>query len=185
MGEREMRSLGNTPIIDALVRNEFLFDQKQGRGEFTGCYIMGFCAVPGRVPSFQIMLENGSQWARVPIHMLVTEPCDPLPLADLVYWDCYGYEFEVVRLDFLRGMRCRNVLNAAVVGSYVFTVDWLIEGFSEIPDQHKNHHVIALESGHIAAWPNNRVQWLDPSWIKPIEGNPGYQANSHAWSVGA
>jgi hypothetical protein len=40
-------------------------------------------------------------------------------------------------------------------------------GWSETPDQHKNHHIIVLQTGQLIAYPNNRLVWLDPSWIEP------------------
>ena len=78
-----------TPYTPALVRNSF-FDPNSS--EFTRCVAFGFRAEPGCVPMFQIMLDNGAQWARVPIHMLVRKPCEELPIETICWWDCYGYD---------------------------------------------------------------------------------------------
>jgi hypothetical protein len=67
-------------------------------------------------------------------------------------------------------------------GNYLFTVDWMQTGWSETPDQHKNHHIIALESGPWIAYPNNRLVWHDPSWITPAP-NREWQTPTRNYSV--
>ncbi len=43
------RLIGNTPIIECLVRKEFCFDGERGHGEFYPAYVFGFCARPAIV----------------------------------------------------------------------------------------------------------------------------------------
>jgi hypothetical protein len=50
-------------------------------------------------------------------------------------------------------------------GTYLMTVFWRDGGWSEVPDQSKDHHLIALDTGRWTAYPNNRLLWSDPSWI--------------------
>lgn len=97
--------LGDTPYTPCFVRNEFLFDEKRGHGEFTPAVAFAFRAEPARVPMFQVMLDSGAQWARVPVHMICSKPCDPLPVEQSCWWDSYGYEFTVIALPFLKTMR--------------------------------------------------------------------------------
>jgi len=35
-------------------------------------------------------------------------------------------------------------------------------------------HVIALDNGNFAAWPNNRIQWFDPAFITPFHEKPDF-----------
>ena len=98
-----MTLLGETPYLPCFVRNEFLFDEQTGHGEFTPAVVFAFRAEPARVPMFQVMLDSGAQWARVPIHMICSKPCAPLPVEQSCWWDSYGYEFTVVALPFLKG----------------------------------------------------------------------------------
>ena len=56
-------------------------------------------------------------------------------------------------------------------GEYLFTVDWahpesniVDTEHSEIPDQHKCAHILALDNGNFAAQPNNRILWNIPSF---------------------
>src|SRR5690606_8048042 len=63
-------------------------------------------------------------------------------------------------------------------GTYLFTLDWAEGDYPEMPDQHKQHHVIALDSGHICAMPGNRLRWHEPSWIKPFKEIPPYRVQT-------
>lgn len=168
-----MNFLVDTPYTPVWVRNEFLFNQERGHGEFTEGVVFGFRSEPARVPMFQVMLANGAQWARIPIHALCNKPCDPLPLNLSVWWDCYGYHCAVHQFAFLQRHRVSALGRDKVIrhGTYLFTVDWVRDGWSELPDQHKNHHIIVLDSGPWIAYPNNRLLWDDPSWIQhgPME----------------
>jgi hypothetical protein len=171
-----MTLIGETPYIPCYVRNEFFHNEEVGfgYGQFTKAVVFGFRAEPGRVPMFQVMLENGAQWARVPIHMLVSQPCSPLPLELTCWWDCYGYEFSIISFPFLKEHRVEAIGRDKKhrKGTYLFTIDWMKTGWSEIPDQHKNHHVIVLDSGQWIAYPNNRLIWSDDSWINPLTERP-------------
>lgn len=176
--------IADTPLLEAYVREEFFHDGQKGQGRFAYCYIFGFRAEPKRVPTFQIVTEQGAQWARVPIHMLCWKPCKQLSLQQCVWWDCYGYEFAVHRFEFLRGMAmtamCRDGKRRR--GVYQFTVDWM-GGLGEIANQHKQHHVIALESGQFIAYPNNKLLCHDESWIKGLYEAPDWVSNSKSYSV--
>lgn len=179
-----MKALGNLPApIPCLLRAEFCFDQKREHGKFYDGYMIGFCAVPGRVPSFQVVLDNGAQWARVPINMLCHRPCPAVPLSHSVLWDCFSYEFEIVVLESLARATAMTPVGK-FAGDYLLTVEWFGDNFSEVPDQHKNHHLLKMETGRFLMYPNNRLLWIDPSWIKNKK-IPRFQSNSHTWSTGA
>jgi hypothetical protein len=161
--------IDDCPTIQCFVRKEFLYDEKEGHGEFVKAVIFGVRAEPARVPMFQVMLESGAQWARVPINKICLQPCEQLPIEQLVWWDSYGYEFAVHQFSFLKNHKVTALGRDGVIrtGNYLFTLDWMKTGWSETPDQHKNHHFIALQTGQLIAYPNNRLVWLDPSWIEP------------------
>jgi len=141
--------LSDTPLCQVLIRSEFFYDQKTHHGEFTPSIVFGFRAEPARVPMFQIMTEHGAQWARVPIHMIVSKPCDPLPIEQCCWWDSYGYDFSIHSFAALKNHSVTALGRDGIIrrGNYLFTIDWMRSGWSEISDQHKNHHIIALETG--------------------------------------
>lgn len=179
--------IADTPFTYCLVRDEFLKDDQEGHGSYTEACIVGVVALEGRVPLFTAMLRNGALWARLPLHAFVTEPCETRPLADLVYWDALSYHVAVHRYAYLQTLRVdvwpRGAKPFSERGTYMFTLDWAEGEYPEMPDQHKQHHLIALDSGHICAMPGNRLRWHEPSWIKPFEGNPGYRVQTRAFVV--
>ena len=180
-----MNFLCDTPYVECHVRNEFLYDQSKGQGTYTEATIFGFRAEPARVPMFQVMLENGAQWARVPVHMICSKPCDPLPLEVSVWWDSFSRHCTVHEFSFLRNhvVNCLGRDKVMRRGNYLFTIDWSHGGWSEIPDQHKNHHIIALQTGQWIAYPNNRLLWEDPSWTDNNAPLPKWKSPSRIYSA--
>ena len=125
-----MMLLGETPYTPCYVRSEFLFNEQKDFGEFTPAVVFAFRAEPARVPMFQVMLESGAQWARVPIHMICSKPCESLPIEQVCWWDSYGYEFSVVALPFLKNHAVTALGRDKVIrkGNYLFTIDWMTTG---------------------------------------------------------
>ena len=128
-----MNFWADTPYTTAYVRNEFLHDQQKGHGEFTLCTVFGFRAEPMRVPMFQIMLENGAQWARIPIHALCSKPCPELALPLTVWWDSFSRTCEIKEVAFLRNHRVKAIGRDGVqrAGVYLMTAFWADGGWSE------------------------------------------------------
>lgn len=179
-----MRLTGNLPhFIECLLRPEFCFDGEAPEGEpYYPGYLTQFTARPGQAPAFNVQLHNGAQWARVPLHMLCFEPCEVLPIEHLCWWDCFSHEFEPYVSALHRGVRCsiRGRDNVTRSGRYLFTIDWIGE-WADLPDQHKFHHFVQLDSGHLAAAPNNKMLFQDASWFVPGP-MPRWKANTHSWS---
>lgn len=161
--------IADTPLFEVMVRSEFFYNEENHFDEFTPAVVFGFRAEPARVPMFQIMTEHGAQWARVPIHMICTKKCEKLSIENSVWWDSYGYDFSLHSFAALKNHYVTALGRDGIIrkGNYLFTIDWMKTGWSEIPDQHKNHHIIALETGQWIAYPNNRLVWHDKSWITP------------------
>jgi hypothetical protein len=102
--------LADTPIIECLVRREMFYDQAKPVGaRFQPGYIFGFCGRATHAPAFQVMTDEGAQWARVPLHMLCWKECPAMTLDLLCWWDCFSDEFTVHAFDFLRGQPCTAI----------------------------------------------------------------------------
>lgn len=179
------RLLADTPFVEVLLRKEFCFDGGSGHGGFYPGYIHAFSARPASVPAFDVMLHCGARWSAVPIHMLATRECEPIDPGIACWWDCFSNNFEVVELALLKGLRCQMRGRDGTVreGNYLFTIDW--RGlWADLPDQHKNHHVIAGKDGHIFAYPNNKIRWIDQSYVVDMpEESKSWRPNSRRWSV--
>lgn len=144
-------------------------------GEYEPCVIIGATSIPSRAWHFSILCESGAQWARIPLHALRHErPVEGAvvhPLHRLQLWDCHGYQFSVVRFDYLRDMACRyrTAEGHWIPATYWLTLDHVENGWSDYPPEHKCYHLLLLDdgSGQIAAMPNNRILWDDKSFVKP------------------
>ena len=84
-------------------------------------------------------------------------------------------------------------------GHYWWTIDSCASSalerdvsFSETPSQHKSFNIIALENGHIAAQPNNRVIFYDKSLSPSKLKFPDFKVSTveyevegtHKWTAG-
>ena len=100
---------------------------------------------------------------------------------ELELWNCFSYWPSVHCFDWLDGLN----------GKYLFTIDWahpdtniLDTEHSEIPQEHKCAHILALNNGNYAAQPNNRCLWhvnsytTDSSW-------PDYKVQTTYWDAEA
>jgi hypothetical protein len=112
-------------------------------------------------------------------------------LEDLQLWNSFSYYPAVTTFDFLIGQRCKYLGKDKkfIHGQYLFTVDWahpesniLDTEHSEIPDQHKCAHILALDNGNYAAQPNNRILWSIPSFTTSKHW-PDYKVQTTEWNV--
>jgi hypothetical protein len=175
--------VSDVPITYCLVRNEFLYDFQRGHGDYTECALIGVVALEGRAPMFTAMLRNGAIWARLPIHAFCFKPCGFIPLTAICMWDCLSYDVTVHQYAYLQTLRADVFCDVPRGGEYLFTLDWCKSDYSEMPDQHKQHHVFRLDEGQMAAMPGNRLRWHEPSWIRPYEERPDYLVNTHQFTV--
>ena len=105
----------------------------------------------------------------------------------LVYWP------SVHCFDWLDGVNGKflGLDKKFYHGQYLFTIDWahpdtniLDTEHSEIPQEHKCAHILALDNGNYAAQPNNRLLWhinsftTDTSW-------PDYKVQTTYWDAEA
>ena len=75
-------------------------------------------------------------------------------------------------------------------GQYLFTIDNYHSHrnepdfyFSEFPDEHKSHNIIALENGQIGAYPNNRCRMVDPSLTPETLLTPDFKVSTRYFDV--
>jgi hypothetical protein len=183
----------NLPIINCLIRNEFLFNHEKGHGEFTPADVHSVASIQGRSPVFEAFLENGVNWTRRPIHAFVwNTKAEVLPLTEHIYWDCFSDYVDVKVRERLGGLRADLISITGVKrqGLYLFTIDWSHQdknmvdtGYSETPE-HKCGHVFKMDNGNYFIYPNNRIIWMDRAWtLNRIESNPGYKIDMNIYSV--
>jgi hypothetical protein len=92
------------------------------------------------------------------------------------FWDNLSYHISVTSYQFLRDHDCELIPKSGekVKGKYMFTIDYAdsgeeLAGVSETPDEHKCAHIVKLNNGNFAAYPNNRILWQDNYFIKQTD----------------
>lgn len=174
-----LHSTVNIPCTKVLVDNSFLGIEDG----YTEGYWYGITSIPARQFLCHVMLYNGSNWYGLPLSALSTkEGTDVLPLNEIQAYDCFSYDINCIRFDFLRDQRVKTKVGE---GLYLFTiVSHDTEGnapFAEYPEQTKTFLFIALDGGHIIAYPNNYVEWTVPSLYDKSEAFPKYKRISKVY----
>lgn len=176
------------PTLKAYVRLPFVSD-KYGYEE---CYAFGIQSVKGRALGFHIMTKSGAHYRNVPIHGLATnKSVAGRSLQQSQLWDCFSSRPVVHVFDYLKDHEAICHLRGSDErATYLFTVDWLPDdnvhtGFILQPDQNKCAHVMALDSGNLAALPTNRIAWTDGYFIgrKPDPRSQGYKVQSEIYQA--
>jgi hypothetical protein len=182
------------------IRSEYLYGGTipEGVPKLYECQLIGIRSARGRAIGFHILMENGACWAppAVPLSALVhdvnrTQLPELVPhkeLRHLQAWDCFGDTFSAHRFDALPTCVWGRLPHTKdwEKGEYLFTIDWTDNGYSDTPWQHKQGHVIALNSGHFCMLPNNYLCWNDPSFTNPFLKTgeiPKFTANRKVYSV--
>ena len=184
----------NIPPIYCKIRKEYLYDLKKHQGESIDCVIFGLVSISGRALLFNIMLPNGACFWRLPISAFFQKSYDRTKVPDmqvneLQLWNCFSYYPSVHCFDWLAGIDGKYLGKDKKFykGQYLFTVDWahpetniLNTEHSEIPQEHKCAHIIALDNGNYAAQPNNRIIWHVNSYTTDNDW-PDYSVQNTVW----
>ena len=186
----------NIPVLYAQVRKEYLYDLKSHHGEVEDCVIFGLASMAGKAVLFHCLLPNGAIYYRLPISAFIQRSyaisqVPRMRLDELELWNSFSYYPSVTTFDFLAGQECKYLGKDKkfYTGEYLFTIDWahpepniLDVDHSEIPQEHKCGHFIALNNGNYAIQPNNRVLWHVGNFTTKNEW-PDYKTQTSEWSV--
>ena len=184
------------PVQYAQVRKEYLYDLKSHHGEVEDCVIFGLASLAGKAVLFHCLLPNGAVYYRLPISAFIQRAYDisqvpRMRLDELELWDSFSYYPAITVFDFLAGQECKYLGKDKkfYTGEYLFTIDWahpepniLDVDHSEIPQEHKCGHFIALDNGNYAIQPNNRILWHVGNFTTKNEW-PDYKTQTSEWSV--
>ena len=186
----------NIPVLYAQVRKEYLYDLQSHHGEVEDCVIFALASLAGKAVLFHCLLPNGAIYYRLPISAFIQRTFDisqvpRMRLDELELWNSFSYYPAVTTFDFLAGQECKYLGKDKkfYTGEYLFTIDWahpepniLDVDHSEIPQEHKCGHFIALNNGNYAIQPNNRMLWHLGNFTTKNEW-PDYKTQTSEWSV--
>ncbi len=59
----------------------------------------------------------------------------------------------------------RKIHGTKVWATYMFTVDWFDNPYSDEPSDYKCGHILLADDGYMLCQPNNRIFWKDSNFI--------------------
>ena len=114
------------------------------------------------------MTDDGMLRSRVPISEIYTKiPTNDIPFYYKQLWDCFSENVSVIEYEFLAFHKAQIILRdgTMVWGTYLFTVDWFNNPYSDEPSDYKCGHIFKADDGYLLCQPNNRLLWKDSNWI--------------------
>jgi hypothetical protein len=183
----------NIPPIGCYIRKEFLFNEEEHHGEYEEGFLFGVTSLMNKTLLFNFMSQGGGHFCRLPIHAFCHIKNAPKQtLNDLVTWNNFSYNIGVIQYDYLTFCKAKIKLrdNNVYLGDYLFTVDYAHPdknlpnlGVSEDAYDHKSANVYKLDNGNFAIQPNNKVLYVDASYIEPYKDIPRWKAQTKDWRV--
>jgi len=184
----------NIPPIYCKIRTEYLYDLDMDKKGERECVIFGLASISGRALLFHILLPNGAVYYRLPISAFFQKrfsrsEVPDMSVDELQLWNCFSYWPSVHTFDFLAGVdgKFRGKDKNFYPGNYLFTVDWahpepniLDVEHSQIPQEHKCAHILALDNGNFAAQPNNRILWHVNNYTTESDW-PDFKVQNTVW----
>jgi hypothetical protein len=158
----------NIPSFKALVRKSYFTKNQKDYNEFYNVYVFAIQSCAGTILTFHVMVDNGMVRSRVPISEIYTKiPINDIPFNFKQLWDCFSENVSVIEYNFLAYHRAQIVLrdNSKVWGTYMFTIDWFNNPYSDEPTDYKCGHIFELDEGYLMCMPNNRIFWKDSNWV--------------------
>ena len=114
------------------------------------------------------MTDTGMLRSRVPLsEIYFKENENDIPDNFKQLWDCFSENVSVIEYDFLSYHKAQIVLRdgTKVWGTYLFTVDWYDNPYSNEASDYKCGHIFRADDGYLLCQPNNRIFWRDSNWI--------------------
>ena len=182
-----MKLNANINSFKALVKKSY-FTKDETSDEYYNVYVFGIQSIAGKMLTFHILTDSGMMRSRVPLsEIYIKEPVNDVLFYYKQLWDCFSENVSVIEYDFLAYHRCQVVLRdgSKVWASYLFTVDWYNNPYSNEPSDYKCGHILASDDGYLLCMPNNRIFWKDSNWVtkKLPEDLKQYKVDTELLSV--
>lgn len=166
----------NIDNIKCLVRVSHFTGKSEDYNVYHEAYIFGIQSLSCKILTFHIMTDYGMLRSRVPLsEIFLFEPKNDIPYYYKQLWDCFSENVSVIKYEFLKEKRCEVVLRdgSKIWATYLFTVDWYDNPYSDEPSDYKCGHILVADDGYLLCQPNNRIYWRDSNWItKKFPINP-------------
>ena len=158
----------NIPSFKGFIRKSYLTKNIKENDDFINVYCFAIQSVAGVIVTFHVMTDDGMVRSRVPISEIYTSiPESDIPAHYKQLWDCFSENVSVIEYDFLAYHRAEIVLRDGkkIWGTYMFTIDWFNNPYSDEPSDYKCGHIFESDEGYLMCMPNNRIFWKDSNWV--------------------
>ena len=165
----------NIPHFKCFVKESYFTKNPKDFNKYHNAYAFGIQSVTGKILTFHVMTDYGMLRSRVPLsEIYLKEPKKDLPYYFKQLWDCFDNDATVITYEFLKEKKCKVILRDKTYAwaTYLFTVDWQNNPYSDEPTDYKCGHVLVADDGYLLCMPNNRIFWKDSNWITkdfPVE----------------
>jgi hypothetical protein len=163
-----MKLNSNIPSFKAFVRKSYFTKNEVDADEFYNVYVFALQSCAGKIVTFHVLTDSGMLRSRVPLSEIYTKmPTKDIPYNYKQLWDCFSENVSIIEYDFLAFHRCQVVLrdSTKVWATYIFTIDWYNNPYSDEPSDYKCGHVLESDDGYLLCMPNNRIFWKDSNWV--------------------
>ena len=163
-----MKLNSNIPSFKAFVRKSYFTKNEVDADEFYNVYVFALQSCAGKIVTFHVLTDSGMLRSRVPLSEIYTKiPTKDIPYNYKQLWDCFSENVSVIEYDFLAFHRCKVVLrdSTKVWATYIFTIDWYNNPYSDEPSDYKCGHILESDDGYLLCMPNNRIFWKDSNWV--------------------
>lgn len=171
-----MKLNSNIDHFKCYVRLSHFTKEESDRNEYHSVYAFAIQSIAGKILTFHVMTDYGMLRSRVPLSEIFLKiPTNDIPFDQKQLWDCFSENVSVITYDYLVEKRCQVVLKdgSKIWTTYLFTVDWYDNPYSNEPSDYKCGHILVADDGYLLCQPNNRIYWKDCNWItKPFPIDP-------------
>jgi hypothetical protein len=157
----------NIPYFKCKIKRSY-FTKNAADSSYDEAYAVGVQSVAGKILTFHVMTDYGMFRSRVPLsEIYIKEPTSDLPYYFKQLWDCFSNDVTVITYGFLETKRCQVILKdgSKIWATYMFTIDWQNNPYSNEPTDYKCGHVLVADDGYLLCQPNNRILWKDSNWV--------------------
>lgn len=158
----------NIPSFKCLIKASHFTKDGKDNDTYHQAYAFGIQSIAGKVVTFHIMTDYGMLRSRVPISELyIKEPTTDIDFHMKQLWDCFSENVAVTTYEHLREKKCQVILKdkSFIWATYMFTVDWYNNPYSDEPSDYKCGHILVADDGYLLCQPNNRIFWRDSNWV--------------------
>jgi hypothetical protein len=158
----------NIKSFKCFVRASHFTKDAADKNTYHNCYAFAIQSLTMKILTFHVMTDYGMLRSRVPMsEIFIKIPTNDIPYDFKQLWDCFSENVSVTIYDYLYEKRCQVILKdgSKVWATYLMTVDWYNNSYSDEPSDYKCGHILVADDGYLLCQPNNRIVWRDSNWI--------------------